>query len=110
MANPIKTFDQYQKAAETFAVFKSPDYPYLALAEECGEFLGKLAKAHRGDSELDVNKLDADMHKELGDVLWVVAAICSLRGWTLQGLAEGNINKLADRKNRGVLNGSGDNR
>jgi len=110
MTKPIKTFDDYQAAAEKFAVFKSPDYPYYGLAEEVGEFMGKLAKAHRGDKQIDSKQLDSDLHKELGDVMWMVSAICSLRGWTLQGLVEGNINKLEDRKKRNVIQGEGDQR
>ena len=106
----IKTLDEYQQQAEKFALFKSPDYPYYGLAEETGEFMGKLAKAHRGDKEIDAAELDKALHKELGDVMWMVSSICSLRGWSLQGLCEGNIAKLTDRQKRNVIQGEGDER
>ena len=48
--------------------------------------------------------------KELGDVLWFVAAICEDMDYTMDECAEAVIKKLRDRKERGVLKGSGDNR
>lgn len=92
--------NEYQGKAETFHTFKSPDYPLYALAEEVGEFLGKVAKAHRGDYQGSLLELDLAMKKELGDVLWNVAAIASVRGWTLESVAELNLDKLTDRKTK----------
>lgn len=48
--------------------------------------------------------------KELGDVLWFVAAICDDMGFSLSEVAELNVSKLADRDSRGVIDGKGDNR
>ena len=50
------------------------------------------------------------MIKELGDVLWYLNASAQELGITLADVAEQNIKKLLDRQNRGVLQGSGDNR
>jgi NTP pyrophosphatase (non-canonical NTP hydrolase) len=52
----------------------------------------------------------ADLEKEIGDVLWYLAAICRDFDLSLQSAAEGNIEKLRSRQERGVLSGSGDNR
>lgn len=104
------TLNDYQSKAENFHAFKSPDYPYYAMAEEVGEFMGKLAKAHRGDYQGTLEELDLALKKELGDVLWNVAAIASVRGWTLESVAELNLDKLTDRKARDVIKGSGDDR
>ena len=104
------TLNDYQSKAENFHAFKSPDYPYYAMAEEVGEFMGKLAKAHRGDYQGTLEELDLALKKELGDVLWNVAAIASVRGWTLESVAELNLDKLTDRKARDVIQGSGDER
>lgn len=48
--------------------------------------------------------------KELGDVLWYVAAICHELCLDMSAVAQGNIVKLAARKTRGTLTGSGDDR
>jgi NTP pyrophosphatase (non-canonical NTP hydrolase) len=47
---------------------------------------------------------------ELGDVLWYCAALAGDLGFTLGEVAEANISKLQSRKDRGTLQGSGDNR
>jgi NTP pyrophosphatase (non-canonical NTP hydrolase) len=48
--------------------------------------------------------------KELGDVLWYLAAMADELGTTLNHVAEVNLEKLRDRKERGVIKSSGDNR
>jgi NTP pyrophosphatase (non-canonical NTP hydrolase) len=50
------------------------------------------------------------MIKEVSDVLWYVAMLSFELGTTLEEVARVNISKLASRKDRNVLNGSGDNR
>ena len=50
------------------------------------------------------------MKKELGDVLWYVSQAAYELGYTLQDIAQENIFKLADRAQRKVLNGEGDER
>jgi NTP pyrophosphatase (non-canonical NTP hydrolase) len=59
--------------------------------------------------EADVNDID-QLAKELGDVLWYVAQIATELGTDLETVARVNIMKLGDRKERGVLGGSGDDR
>ena len=54
---------------------------------------------------------DADeVKKELGDVLWYLANLANDLGYSLSEIAENNIEKLESRKERGVIQGSGDNR
>jgi hypothetical protein len=50
------------------------------------------------------------LKKELGDILWFIAGLASNYGWNLEDIAQMNLNKLEDRKNRNVIQGSGDNR
>lgn len=47
---------------------------------------------------------------ELGDILWQLSGLCHVMGYTLDDIAESNLAKLASRKERGVIDGNGDNR
>ena len=51
-----------------------------------------------------------ELKKELGDILWQTAGFAYVMGWTLEEGAKGNLDKLASRKQRGVIDGEGDNR
>lgn len=48
--------------------------------------------------------------KELGDVLWYVTAMSQQLGFSLEQVIDMNIEKLTSRRERGVLQGSGDDR
>ena len=85
---------------------KGLEYLITGLAAEVGEVSGKVAKYYRKDGEFPKQ----DVLDELGDVLWFVAELSTLLGSPLSKVAMGNIDKLASRKERGVLKGSGDNR
>jgi NTP pyrophosphatase (non-canonical NTP hydrolase) len=78
----------------------------LGLVGEAGELAEKLNK-----SISDYYLFDKEGSlKELGDVLFYVAALANFYGGSLQTVAEMNMKKLDDRQLRGVLQGSGDNR
>jgi NTP pyrophosphatase (non-canonical NTP hydrolase) len=85
-------------------------YPTLGLLNEAGEFAGKIKKILRDKN----GKIDAAevrrLKGELGDVLWYFTQICSELGLTLEEVAESNLEKLFDRKSRGVIKGEGDER
>lgn len=102
----------YQDTARTTRL-PTADWMYLNLnlASECGELLGILAKVIRDDPEpSDREAYRQRAIKELGDVLWHVAMLADDLGVDLEDVAQRNIDKLADRQARGVLNGSGDER
>ena len=112
-------FDEYQKWTKTTAVYRSPSYPQLALAEEVGELLGKIAKFERDVQfstlprehyEEKKAALIADVRKEAGDVLWQLARVLDDMGISLASAAQGNVDKLESRKMRNVISGSGDDR
>lgn len=104
------TLDEYQELAMLTAQYPSvsplPIYPALGLAGESGEFADKVKKAWRNGTPLD---REATL-RELGDVLWYVAAAARDVGSTLEEVAQLNLAKLADRRDRGVIKGEGDNR
>jgi NTP pyrophosphatase (non-canonical NTP hydrolase) len=81
-------------------------YSQLNLAGEVGELLGHIAKARRKESSVDLTTVK----KEAGDVLWQLSAVLDDFGITLDDAATGNLDKLNDRAERGVLISSGDNR
>ena len=93
-------------------------YMQLLLSEEVGELQGKFSKAMRKSDVLyNYNQLilspevDLDaIKKECGDILWALAGFCYEMGWTLEEVAQSNLDKLASRKERGVIDGEGDNR
>jgi NTP pyrophosphatase (non-canonical NTP hydrolase) len=82
----------------------------LGLVGETGEIAEKAKKIVR-DNESDFSQWDTeDLKKELGDTLWYVAVIADYFDLALEDVAALNISKLADRRTRGVLGGSGDDR
>ncbi len=118
------TLTEYQQRAATFAMYprlKSHDcptlvdvgaltYPVLGLSGETGEVCEKVKKILR-DKDGKINAEDhAEIAKELGDVLWYVAAIATELKLDLGQVASGNLDKLTSRKIRNRLTGSGDNR
>jgi NTP pyrophosphatase (non-canonical NTP hydrolase) len=103
--------DEFQMKAEDTAIYPnkySIVYPALGLAGEAGEVADKVKKILR-DGEPHLFYKD-DIAKELGDVLWYVAILARDLGYSLEEIAQTNLDKLEDRKNRNMLKGSGDNR
>ncbi|HEV7943302.1 MAG TPA: nucleoside triphosphate pyrophosphohydrolase family protein [Solirubrobacteraceae bacterium] len=85
-------------------------YPALGLAGEAGEVAEHAKKAIRDDGGSVSEQRREAMAKELGDVLWYVAQIATELDLGLDQIAEGNLEKLLSRQQRGVLSGSGDDR
>ena len=120
-ADFMDAFDRYQEqCASEFAFYPGMlVYPALGLAGEAGEVVEKVKKLIRDDEmplDDDFNTGDIDPEKrlaialELGDVLFYVAMIADDIDYTMGEIAEMNLQKLSDRKDRGQLRGSGDNR
>ena len=88
-------------------------YAGLGLPNEAGEVGGLIKKAIRGDygyDPADDEKFREKLAGEIGDCLWYVSEVARQFGFQLENIAKGNLEKLADRKSRGVLRGSGGDR
>lgn len=85
---------------------------YVALGlGEAGEVQGKIKKIMRDEPGMTISDLHRiAIAKELGDLLWYVARMAAEIDMTLDAVARLNLNKLADRLERGVIGGSGDDR
>jgi NTP pyrophosphatase (non-canonical NTP hydrolase) len=104
------TLNEYQEAALSFRKPEADElYALLQVCGEAGELYSHVAKAIRDGVE-DPYAYEMNIKKELGDILWALAAVAKDHGWELDEVGTVNIAKLTDRKNRGVLRGSGDDR
>lgn len=85
-------------------------YLTLGLTGESGEIAEKVKKILRNEAG-DFSKLDReDIKRELGDVLWYLSTLAGALDIDLDDVATTNLAKLADRKQRGVIKSTGDNR
>ncbi|MFA5019599.1 MAG: nucleoside triphosphate pyrophosphohydrolase family protein [Candidatus Pacearchaeota archaeon] len=107
-------FKEYQEKSKETAIYPrlNPSwiYPSLGLSGETGEVMEKLKKILRDSNNQDKEKRINDLKKELGDILWYLSQLSTELGFSLQEIAEENIEKLKSRKERGVLHGDGDSR
>lgn len=104
-------------------------YMLANLAGEVGEFASKAAKHMRkGKLHITTAKRNENgnithtqawnisederelLIAEIGDVLWQTAGLAHVMGVSLEDVAQGNIAKLASRKDRNVIAGDGDRR
>jgi NTP pyrophosphatase (non-canonical NTP hydrolase) len=107
----IDSFTEYQKKAASTAVYPIKDritYPALGLCGEVGEVMNAYKRTIRDDITLD--DIRDDLKSELGDCLWYLAVLARDLELRLDEIAEQNLQKLAERKQRGTLQGSGDTR
>lgn len=120
------SFEEYQKRAALTAIYPfvgvDPNsvgecgncensnyiYPALGLCGEAGEVAEKIKKIIRDKSGF-VDETDrAAVAKELGDVIWYIAALCKEFKLDMSAVAQTNLDKLAARASNGTLGGSGD--
>ena len=100
-------------------------YMFLNLVGEVGEFASKVAKALRKETGMmdgpnfyyykyqdeftpSSEELYNELKKEAGDILWQLSGVCTVMGWTLEDVAQMNLDKLSARKAAGTIDGSGD--
>lgn len=126
--------NEYQKRAMETCMpsCENISYMLLNLVGEVGEFSSKIAKAIRkkqvsigGSSSInqncftvrndnpealdfDILAFDEELKKEAGDILWQLSGLCKVMGWSLEDIAQMNLDKLAARKEAGTIDGNGD--
>jgi len=103
-------FIDYQNQANDTAIYPNGSrlvYPALGLTGEAGEVADKIKKLIRDKRTLDAQERN-EIAKEVGDVLWYVAAMARDLGIDMDTMARMNLEKLRDRAKRGVVGGSGD--
>ena len=114
--------DDYQRIAATYAIYPKAGrgditYTTLLVCSEAGELAGKLSKLWRDQGYPDKMSLNdysdeikLAIAKELGDLFWAAAMASFEAGFDASEIMRLNIAKLEDRRARGVLKGSGDDR
>jgi NTP pyrophosphatase (non-canonical NTP hydrolase) len=108
------TPNEYQTAALQTAIYPNMGnnyiYPTLGLVGEAGEVAEKAKKIIRdGDGTLTPETREK-MAMELSDVCWYAAVLAFELDYFLEDIMQMNLDKLASRAQRGVIQGSGDNR
>lgn len=123
------TLNEYQEKAMSTCMDSCNNFSYmmLNLVGEVGELSSKVAKMIRkekfeigGKSNLrvdikamngdDIDTIDKELKLEAGDIAWQLAGLCKVFGWSLEEVCQANLDKLASRKARGVIDGNGDER
>lgn len=120
------TLNEYQEQAMTTCMPTCNAFPYMFtnLVGEVGEFASKVAKSIRkgeivvndnlwfvGNMAVeDVQEREHLLSMELGDILWQLSGLCHVLGFSLEDVARQNLEKLADRQKRHVIDGNGDER
>ena len=109
------TLDEYQTSALA-TLFTHPDPAMnqtilaMGVAGEAGEMLDKWKKVVTVYGGVVDEERKRSLEKEIGDVLWYLAAFADSLGLTLEDVAEKNLVKLQSRVERGTLKGEGDDR
>jgi NTP pyrophosphatase (non-canonical NTP hydrolase) len=118
------TFDEYQEQAVVTAAYPGQGslmglaYASLGLTGEAGETVEQVKKTWRDDGvtvetfgEYQVTGERRDkILKELGDLLWYAAQVCTELDADLGEVAEGNITKLRARQAADMIHGEGSDR
>ncbi len=107
------TLDEYQKGARTTAIYPEESrivYPTLGLTGEAGEVADKVKKVIRDNGGQFSDERKREIALELGDVMWYVASLAHDLGYSLEDVAQMNLDKLASRMQRDKIHGSGDER
>jgi NTP pyrophosphatase (non-canonical NTP hydrolase) len=104
------TLNDYQDQAQAFNIVEDSarsEHAFAGLVEEVGELASHRKRKARGDARPDSINF---IKKELGDILWYVADLCAVYGFSLEEVASANLYKLKKRKENDTIKGRGDER
>jgi NTP pyrophosphatase (non-canonical NTP hydrolase) len=112
------TFDEYQQQAIKTAhvdpahkdTLMEKTIWAMGISGEAGEVLEKWKKIIAYNAGKVTEDDLTELKKELGDVVWYIAALAHSLGLSMGEIMELNVEKLKDRKARDVIKGKGDNR
>lgn len=82
----------------------------MGLAGETGEVVEKIKKVIRDKKSIIDEETKQAIAKEIGDVLWYLAQLCTELDLSLEEVAKENLKKLLSRLERGKIHGEGDER
>lgn len=102
-ANKALTFSDFQAACIRTLASTNEAVMGLGIAGEAGEVCEMLKKSIDHGIPIDKDALS----KELGDVLFYIAALALIYDIALEDVAAGNIAKLAERYPNGFVKGGG---
>lgn len=106
-------FNEYQNEATKFSVMRGKDlsmlmYLTLGIVSEAGELADQVKKNFRDGTGKINPEIRNKLKGELGDVLWYVSELSNMLEFDFEDVAKYNLQKLTDRKERGVIQGDGD--
>ena len=125
------TLNEYQDKAMSTCLPESDNLFYMLanLVGEVGEIASKAGKHMRkGNLHITTTERDEEgrilhtqiwnitdedrklLRDELGDIQWQLAGLAHVMGFSLEEVAEKNLEKLASRKQRNLIDGDGDER
>jgi len=85
-------------------------YYVLGIAGEAGEISEKFKKLFRDKNGIVDEEFKDVVIKEMGDVQWYMARLCSMFDIPFEKVFTTNIEKLASRMKRNMIHGNGDER
>lgn len=90
-------FNEYQQQARRtqrsdLPVWALREHALYGLTSEVGEVMGLHQKVHQGHP-MD----ETALRLEIGDVMWFIAELCDVYGWSMSDIAAANIEKLRNR-------------
>lgn len=104
----VHTYQKPLASGETLTAREQVMYLAIGVAGEAGEVAEKVKKWVRNG--WTTTRIRAELRPELGDLLWYMTRLASHFDLSLVEIADANLRKLADRRERGVIASEGDHR